>query len=122
MNPVFAAPRLRSSARHEVDGPAACSIAAMTASWVWAVVALAAGAVVAMVRSIAYRRATGVELPVEERNQRIFTAVTMRTTQGWLVESETDDAAVMSRDGDRVRVAVDARGRVTSGPLPVGHQ
>ena len=94
----------------------------MTASWVWAVVALAAGAVVAMVRSMAHRRTTGVELPVEERSQRIFTAVTMRTTQGWLVESETDDAAVMSRDGDRVRVAVDARGRITADPLPLGHQ
>ena len=110
-----AAPRLRSSGRDEVHSLVVCSIVAMTA-WVWALVVLAA--VAAIVGWSARRRGSGVELPAEERNQRIFTAVTMRTTQGWSIESETDDAAVMSRDGDRVLVAVDAQGRVTSGALP----
>jgi hypothetical protein len=83
-----------------------------TPALLWIVLALAAGAAVALVvRSL--RRDQSGELATEERQQRIFTAVTMRTTQGWVVDSETDDAAVMSRDGEHVRVAVDEHGRIS---------
>ena len=47
----------------------------------------------------------------------MFTAVTSWTTQGWVVEQEVGDTAVLSRRSERMLVAVDANGRITTSAI-----
>lgn len=89
-----------------------------TSGWLGVVVLTALAAVTVFgVRYVRGRRDKPV-LALEERQQKIFVAVTVWSTAGWQVVEETDDSAVISRDDDRVLIAVDRRGRVKSNSLP----
>ena len=84
--------------------------------WVWALVGIGVAGLVALVVWL-IRRRHGSEIGADERQQRLFTAVSSRTSQGWTLESESTGSAVLSRGGERVLVAVDAQGRLTSTAL-----
>ena len=88
-----------------------------TPTWVWVVVALAGAGLVALVVGWARGRRHRSQLSPEERQQRIFTAVTSWTTQGWVIEQEVGDTAVLSRRGERMLVTVDANGRITTSAI-----
>lgn len=88
-----------------------------TPTWVWVVVALAGAGLVALVVGWARGRRHRSQLSPEERQQRIFTAVTSWTTQGWVIENEVGDTAVLSRRGERMLVTVDANGRITTSAI-----
>jgi hypothetical protein len=88
-----------------------------TPAWVWVVVALAGAGLVALVVGLVRGRRRSRELSPEEREQRIFTAVTSWTTQGWVIENEVGDTAVLSRRGERMLVTVDANGRITTSAI-----
>jgi hypothetical protein len=87
-----------------------------TPGWVWALVglgiALAIGAVVSLLR-----RGSAGSVPPSERHVRMAAAVSSWTSQGWSLVSESDDSAMLARDGERIRVWVDARGNVSSSAL-----
>jgi hypothetical protein len=87
-----------------------------TPTWVWVVVAIGGVALIALVVWLV-GRGKSRELPLEERRRLVSAAVASWVGQGWAVESQTDDSAVLQREGQRVVVSVDASGRVTSGPL-----
>jgi len=60
----------------------------------------------------------GGALSMEERRRRLRGAIGTWAAQGWAVESETGDSAVLSRGGERMMIDVDEAGRVSTHPPP----
>ena len=87
-----------------------------TPLWVWVLLAILAVALaVAIVLLFGRGRNTGV--PNAERRRRLEGAVGSWTMQGWAVETQGADSAVLQRAGERMLVSVDASGQVTTRPL-----
>jgi hypothetical protein len=87
-----------------------------TPPWVWVVIAIAGIALIALIVLLVSRGGSS-ELPLAERRRLVSATVASWVGQGWAVESQTDDSAVLHRQGQRVVVSVDGNGRVTSGPV-----
>ena len=88
-----------------------------TPAWVWALVAVLGLGVLALVIVLLVRRRGPEEIPLEQRRQLVAAAISSWVAQGWAIESQTDDSAILQREGQHVVLSVDSRGRVTSGPL-----
>jgi hypothetical protein len=88
-----------------------------TPAWVWALVAVLGLGVIALVVVLLVRRGGPEEIPLEQRRQLVAAAVSSWVAQGWAIESQTDDSAILQRGGQHIVLSVDSRGRVTSGPL-----
>jgi hypothetical protein len=85
--------------------------------WVWVV--LGGGAVVVIILLVRlFRRRP--DLSVDERERRLFAAVSGWTTRGWTIDQQSADSAMLSRDGEHVRLTVDGRGDVASSRLVPG--
>ena len=85
-----------------------------TPAWVWVLLGiLAVGIVVFAV--LLTRRSPGVSR--DERRRRLDAAVASWIAQGWAIESQDADSAVLRRVEDLVLVQVDAAGHVTARPL-----
>src|SRR5262245_53919374 len=92
-----------------------------TPAWVWVLLGILAVGLVALIVLLARRGGGGGgggAVPVEERGRRLDTAVRSWTGQGWALESQSADSAVLLRGGERLLVSVDQAGRVTTLPLP----
>jgi hypothetical protein len=87
-----------------------------TPAWAWVLIALGIAGLIALIVWLA-RRGGSNELPPAERQRLVSAAVASWVGQGWAIESQTAESAVLAREGRRVVVSVDARGHVTSGPL-----
>jgi hypothetical protein len=83
--------------------------------------ALALGVVVLLV-VVLTRSGGGGGVSVEERQRRLDGAVGSWVAQGWAVESQTVDSAVLRRGGDLMLVSVDQAGHVSTRPLPASPQ
>jgi hypothetical protein len=88
-----------------------------TPDWAWALIAILGLGVVALIVVLLVRRRGPEEMPLEQRRQLVAAAVSSWVAQGWAIESQTDDTAILQRDDQHMLVSVDSRGRVTSGPL-----
>ncbi len=86
-----------------------------TPAWVWALLAILAVALAAVIVLLA-RRGRHHSLTPDERARRLDNAVSTWASQGWAVESRTLDSAVLQRAGERMIVAVDASGQITTLP------
>ena len=86
-----------------------------TPVWVWVLLAILAFALAAAIVLLA-RRGGHSPLSPEERGQRLDHAVGTWAAQGWAVETQTLDSAVLQRAGERMIVAVDASGQITTRP------
>jgi len=91
-----------------------------TPTWVWVLLGvLALGVVVLLVVALSRRGGGGGGgVSVEERQRRLDGAVGSWVAQGWAVESQTADSAVLRRGGDLMLVSVDQGGHVSTKPLP----
>ena len=88
-----------------------------TPNWAWALIAVLGLGVVALVVVLLVRRRGPEEMPLEQRRQLVAAAISSWVAQGWAIESQTDDSAILQREGQHIVLSVDSRGRVTSGPL-----
>ena len=86
-----------------------------TPVWVWVLLAILAVALAAAIGMLA-RRGRNQPLSPEERGRRLDNAVGTWAAQGWAVETQTLDSAVLQRAGERMIVAVDAAGQITTRP------
>jgi hypothetical protein len=90
-----------------------------TPTWVWILLGvLALGVVVLLVVLLTRRGGGGVS--AEERRRLLDGAVSTWVAQGWAVESQTADSAVLRRGGELMAVSVDQVGQVTTRPLSAG--
>jgi hypothetical protein len=84
-----------------------------TPAWAWVVILLFAGTVIGLIVALIRRHPS--ELPLEQRRRILDGAVASWTGGGWMIESQSDNSAILVRDGERTLIAVDGAGHVTSG-------
>jgi hypothetical protein len=89
-----------------------------TPTWVWVLLGVLALGVVVLLVAVLSRRGGGGGVSVEERQRRLDGAVGSWVAQGWAVESQTADSAVLRRGGDLMLVSVDQGGHVSTKPMP----
>jgi hypothetical protein len=89
-----------------------------TPAWVWVLIAILAAGLVALIALLARRGRGGGGLSVEDRRRHLDAAVASWTAQGWAIESQTADSAVLRRDAESMLVSVDQAGHVSTRPLP----
>ena len=94
-----------------------------TPTWVWVLLgALALGVVVLLVVMLTRRGGGGGGVSLEERQRHLDGAVGSWVAQGWAVESQTADSAVLRRGGDLMLVSIDPAGHVSTQPMPAAPQ
>jgi hypothetical protein len=86
-----------------------------TPTWVWVVLALLGVAVIGLIVALVTRR--GGVSPAERR-RRLDQGVSTWAAQGWALQSQTGDSAVLQRGGELMLVSVDEAGQVSARPLP----
>jgi hypothetical protein len=94
-----------------------------TPAWVWVLVAALAAAALILAGVLLARRggprpAAVAGVPIDERRRRLDNAVGSWAVQGWAIESQTGDSAVLRRGSDLMLVSVDDAGHVSTRPLP----
>ena len=87
-----------------------------TPAWVWVLLGILALALVVLIVFLARRG--GGTVPVEERRQRLDGAVATWAAQGWALESQSADSAVLRRGNELMLISVDQAGHVSTRPLP----
>ena len=86
-----------------------------TPVWVWVLLAVLAVGLAAALTLLAHRGGHHPLSP-EERFRRLDNAVGTWAAQGWAVETQTLDSAVLQRAGERMVIVVDASGQITTRP------
>jgi hypothetical protein len=87
-----------------------------TPAWVWVLLGILAVGLVVLIVLLA-RRGGHHGPSADERRERLDAAVASWTAQGWALESQTGDSAVLQRHGERMVVNVDAAGQVGTWPV-----
>jgi hypothetical protein len=87
-----------------------------TATWIWVLLAILGVGLIVFAILLA-RRGGSSSVPVEERRRRLDNAVGSWVAQGWAIESQDADSAVLRRVDDLVLVHVDAAGHVSARPF-----
>ena len=93
-----------------------------TPTWVWVLLAILAVALIIVIAILALRGGGGGGDAVSpaERRRRLDGAVASWATQGWALESQSADSAVLQRAAERMIVSVDAAGQVSTRPSSAG--
>lgn len=90
-------------------------------TWAWVVIAVLAVAAIGLLIALLTRRGgNGRGLSAEERRRRLDGAVAGWVGQGWAIDSESGDSAVLRRGGELMLVSVDQNGAISTRPLPPG--
>lgn len=88
-------------------------------TWAWVLIgALALGLIVLLVLLLSRRGGGGIS--PEERRLRLNSAVDSWISQGWAIESQGPDSAVLRRGNEWMLVGVDPAGSVTTRPVVPG--
>jgi hypothetical protein len=88
-----------------------------TPTWVWVLLAILAVALVAAIALLASRHSGGeVAVSPTERRRRLDGAVASWAAQGWALESQSADTALLQRSGERMIVGVDSAGHISTRP------
>lgn len=91
-----------------------------TPAWVWVLLAILAVALVIVIALLAHRGGRDSGVSAAERRRRLDGAVAGWTAQGWALESQSADSAVLQRMAERMLVSVDGAGHVSTQPYSVG--
>jgi hypothetical protein len=90
-------------------------------TWAWVVIAVLAVAAIGLLIALLTRRGgNGRGLSAEERRRRLDGAVAGWVGQGWAIDSESGESAVLRRGGELMLVSVDQNGAISTRPLPPG--
>jgi hypothetical protein len=90
-----------------------------TPTWVW--VLLGVLAVGLIVLAILLARRGGGTISPEERRRILDGVVASWTGQGWAIDNQTADGAILRRGGELMQISVDPAGHVSTRPLPAGY-
>jgi hypothetical protein len=83
--------------------------------WVWALVGLGIAVLLALIFLAA--RGHDDSVSPQERRRRLDGAVSSWAMQGWALQSQTADSAVVRRGSELMLISVDKAGQVTTQPL-----
>jgi hypothetical protein len=93
------------------------SSASTTPTWVWVLLGAVALAAVGLLVALLTRRGRQGGVSGAERRRRLDGAVASWIAQGWALDNQTADSAVLRRGNEMLLVAVDEAGHVSSRPL-----
>ncbi|HSS82027.1 MAG TPA: hypothetical protein VLK24_12645, partial [Gaiellaceae bacterium] len=86
--------------------------------WVWVVIGLLAlGLIVLLVVLLTRRGGGAAAVPADERQRRLDNAVGSWTMQGWALDNQTADSAVLRRGNELMQISIDSAGQITTRPL-----
>jgi len=88
-----------------------------TPTWVWVLLAILVVALIATIGLLASRHGHGggeTAVSPTERRRRLDGAVASWAAQGWALESQSTDTAVLQRSGERMIVGVDSAGHIST--------
>lgn len=85
--------------------------------WVWVVIGIAAVALILVVCLAVSRGGGSDEVSPVERRRRLDNTVATWGSQGWALQSQTGDSAVLQRGGEQLLITVDVAGHVSTRPL-----
>ena len=91
-----------------------------TEAWVWVLLGILAAGLIALIVLLVTRGRSGGgghAIPPEDRLRRLDGAVASWAAQGWAVETQTADSAVLRRGAETMLVSVDPGGHVVTRPL-----
>jgi hypothetical protein len=91
--------------------------ASTTPTWVWVLLGALALTAVALLVGLLTRRGGHRGVPSEERRRRLDGAVASWIAQGWALDNQTADSAVLRRGDEVLLVAVDEAGHISARPL-----
>ncbi len=92
-----------------------------TPAWVWVLLGILAVALVIVIVVLATRSRGGDSgASAAERRRRLDGAVAGWTAQGWALESQSADSAVLQRAGEQMIVSVDSAGQLSTLPYSPG--
>jgi hypothetical protein len=86
-----------------------------TETWVWVLLGILAAGLIVM--AVLLARRGGGSMSTGERRRRLDGAVGSWTAQGWALESQTADSAVLRRGEELMLVSIDGAGHVSTRPL-----
>jgi len=91
-----------------------------TPTWVWVVIGVLAAGIGVLVFVLASRGGHKQSASPVERRQRLDSTVGTWAAQGWAVDSQTGESAVLRRGSELMLVTVDEAGHVNTRPLDPG--
>jgi hypothetical protein len=86
-------------------------------TWVWVVLGILALAVLGLIIALATRGGGAAAVPPAEARRRLDGAVASWAAQGWALENQTADSAVLRRGGDAMMGSIDPAGQISTRPL-----
>jgi hypothetical protein len=87
-----------------------------TPAWVWALIGILAVGLIILIVLLARRGSNTIS--VDDRRRQLDGAVASWTSQGWAIQHQTADSAVLNRGTEAMLVSVDKAGHVSTRPLP----
>lgn len=93
------------------------SSASTTPTWVWVLLGAVALAAIGLLIAFLTRRGGRGGVPDEERRRRLDGAVASWVAQGWALDNQSADSAVLRRGSELLLVAVDEAGNLSARPL-----
>jgi hypothetical protein len=90
-----------------------------TPTWVWVLLGILGAIALVSLIALLLRGGGGPKgVAPEERRRRLDGAVASWAMQGWALDSQGADSAVLRRQGELMLVSVDPAGNVSTRPLP----
>ena len=89
-----------------------------TPTWVWVLLGIAGAVALVSLIALLLQRGGGKGVEAGERRRRLDGAVSSWAMQGWALDSQSADSAVLRRGGELMVVSVDPAGNVSTRPLP----
>ena len=90
-----------------------------TPAWVWGLLAILGVALVIVIVLLGRRGGGGGgTVSLQDRHRQLDATVGTWAAQGWALETQTDDSAVLRRGADAMLISVDQAGHVSTRPLP----
>jgi hypothetical protein len=93
------------------------SSASTTPTWVWVLLGAVALTAIGLLVAFLTRRGGQRGVSGEERRRRLDGTVASWIAQGWALDNQTADSAVLRRGNEVLLVAVDEAGHVSARPL-----
>jgi hypothetical protein len=91
--------------------------ASTTPTWVWVLLGAVGLAAIGLLVALLTRRGRHGGVPGEERRRRLDGAVASWIAQGWALDNQSADSAVLRLGNEVLLVAVDEAGNVSARPI-----
>jgi hypothetical protein len=86
-----------------------------TPAWAWLVIVILGVGLIALIALFIHHRGDGVAS--DERRRRLDGAAASWVAQGWALDNQTSDSAVLRRGNELMQITIDEAGHVSTRPV-----